>query len=569
MTIRVLIYPRISTTKQTQGESVEDQIKACTQLAKKEGYSTNEIKIYRETGSGRNEHRPVFEKMIDYARETSKIERIYIWDIDRLTRAGAGHYLRITKELDKIGVELVDVAGVIQRKRNSLEGTGGAFGKDFEYDWSNASPSEGAEIQKAHEAENEARKILLRTIKPQIGNIQKGYEARGANYGFRNSKIRIEETGKKKTIREIVPTEAQFLREMYELTVRAVDPLKICERLNRKGFKTRERNKWNKEHIRIIGKTGGNKLTPRRMWELIESVSYAGFKCEKWTWGHLVKAQHAHIVPLDLWNKANQQKYKIIKSSTSPSGWQLLNVKKGKKRLYMKENPEYRFKKLIRCSECQKPLKGSASKGKSGKRFPAYHCSRGHKRVSMGGKELESLLKKRLSGMIFAPPFANLLELGIKELWLMQLRTLNQELINSGEQINELREKAKTISNKIDLLSNPDLIKQKELDYEDIVNEIKTLEGERNKKEYTEKDVIKIMKYVRHFVEHLDELVLGADDQALLQGFWELIFEETPTLEAIKSGTLKISPVIQLKETFEKNENALVAPRGIEPLLQE
>ncbi len=127
MTIRALIYPRISTTKQTQGDSVEDQIKACAKLAKQEGYSESEIKVYRETGSGRNEHRPVFEKMINFARETSKIERIYIWDIDRLTRAGAEHYLRIMKELEEIGVELVDVAGVIQRKINGLEGTGGGF----------------------------------------------------------------------------------------------------------------------------------------------------------------------------------------------------------------------------------------------------------------------------------------------------------------------------------------------------------------------------------------------------------------------------------------------------------
>ncbi len=100
-------------------------------------------------------------------------------------------------------------------------------------------------------------------------------------------------------------------------------------------------------------------------------------------------------------------------------------------------------------------------------------------------------------------------------------------------------------------------------------NAIKELERERNKKEYTEKDVIRIVGYVRHFVEHLDELVLETDDQALLQGFWEMIFEEYPTLETLKSGTLKISPIIRLKEELESNKNVLAAPGGIEPPLPE
>lgn len=38
-------------------------------------------------------------------------------------------------------------------------------------------------------------------------------------------------------------------------------------------------------------------------------------------------------------------------------------------------NPEFPYKKFVLCPECRGTLLGSASRGKTGKYYPAYHCS--------------------------------------------------------------------------------------------------------------------------------------------------------------------------------------------------
>lgn len=569
MVKRAFIYPRVSSDKQTHGDSVEEQTKSCIKRALEHGYKNNEIEVYAEKGSGRNEHRPKFEEMLHDARQNKHVEKIYIWDIDRLTRAGVKHYTEVMDELTSMGIDLIDIAGIIQPSKNLLEGSGGIFGEDFKYDWSVCRPSKSAEIQRAQEAENEARKILHRTLSPLIKNTQDGYEARDSIYGFQNVKIFIPETGKRKTTREIFPEEAELVREMYELTARGVAPEIISERLNKKGFKTRTRNQWSKYPKRRIGKIGGEPLTPRRIWTIIEKVAYAGFKQEKWTRHHLIEAKHPPIVPLDLWNEANKNKQQIKKSSLSPTGWKLEDLREGKKRVYIQERPEYRFKKLILCPECGKPMKGSASRGKSGKRFPAYHCDRNHKRVALNAEKLEDLVRDQLKEMQFAPETARLLDLSVSELWKLRVPTLNKDIMNTADEIQELRQKANLISENITYLSVPALIKQKEQEYLQIQQEIEDLENNRNQKEYKEKDVLAILKNARHFVEHLDEFILDTDDSALLGEMWKLLFTQTPTLEEIKSGTPQISPVVELKEMLNSSENSVAAPRGIEPRLQE
>lgn len=42
-------------------------------------------------------------------------------------------------------------------------------------------------------------------------------------------------------------------------------------------------------------------------------------------------------------------------------------------------NAEFAYRKIVMCTQCEKPLFGSASRGRMGKLYPAYHCNkRGH-----------------------------------------------------------------------------------------------------------------------------------------------------------------------------------------------
>ena len=66
-----------------------------------------------------------------------------------------------------------------------------------------------------------------------------------------------------------------------------------------------------------------------------------------------------------------------------------------------------------------------------------------------------------------------------------------------------------------------------------------------------------------------DEFLFETQDQAVLASLWDTVFTERPTLEDLKNGTPKTSPVIGIKMEFERAKGNMAARRGIEPLLPE
>lgn len=557
--IKCLVLGRISDNKQAMGRSLDKQIESVIALAKRDfGYTEEEIKVIREIYSGKLESmRPDFEEMLVFAeKHKDSVERVFFLDIDRFTRAGGVEYGLLKRKLKSWGIELVDVSGVIQKEKNMLKGIGKGFGEDLSYSWSQYSPSESAEIAKAQQAKEEWHRIMLRTMPRLIENIQQGYEAREADYGFRNVKFVDPETGKKRAMKEIFPDEAQFVRKMFEMVVAGYDSRSVCDEINKMGFRTRVRKKWSPDR-KIIGQRGGRKLCPKQLRRFIEKVSYAGFKCEAWTWHKLVKAQHSNLVPIELWNKANEGKFKIVQNEnreeTDPLfSHDLIDFQKDRaKRAYVKQRVEFPFKGLIKCHECGKPLKASASTGKSGQRFPLYFCNRGHKQVSINPTDLTVLLKKRLGEMQFAEPMAKIVEAGLREMWMTEVDALNNDIMHTSDKIVKLREESKGLIQKIGFLKNPELIRITEQEYEQVEKEILMLQAERNEEEVSEEHINRIVRYGRKFVEHPVKWILEAHDSATLEGFWSLIFTTLPTLQDLERRTPQISPILQLKREVE------------------
>ncbi len=568
--IKCVVLGRISDKKQAMGRSLDKQIESIIEIAKRDyGYTDEEIKVFREIYSGKlDSSRPDFEEMLAFCERYKEfIDIVFFLDIDRFTRAGGVEYGLLKRKLKKWGIELVDASGVIQREKNMLKGIGKGFGEDLSYSWSRYSPSESAEIAKAQQAKEEWHRIMLRTMPRLIENIQQGYEAREADFGFRNVKYIDPETGKKRATKEIFPEEAQYIRKMFEMVVAGYDSRTICDEVNKMGFKTRIRKKWSPDR-KIIGERGGHELDTKQLWRFIEKVSYAGFKCEAWTWHKLIKAQHPNIIPIDLWNKANEGKFKIVKNSNHDEkdpifSYDLIDFNKDRvKREYVKQRTEFPYKGLICCHECGKPLKASASTGKSGKRFPLYFCNRKHKQVSVNPTDLKALLKKRLGEMVFKDEIAEIFEEGLREMWLTEIDTVNNDIKHTTDKISKLREKAKELREKIRFLSNPELIKMTDEEYAEVEKEIKILESERAEEVYTEEHIIRIVKYARKFVEHPDKWVLEAHDQATLEGFWSLIFPDFPTLHNLQRRTPDLSPLLKLKPEIEKRQKQCGIARG-------
>lgn len=80
---RGVIYARYSTDMQRE-ESIEGQIKACTELAEKDGVTI--IKIYVDRAmTGKNDNRPQFQQMIKDG-QAGLFDTLYVWKVDRFGR---------------------------------------------------------------------------------------------------------------------------------------------------------------------------------------------------------------------------------------------------------------------------------------------------------------------------------------------------------------------------------------------------------------------------------------------------------------------------------------------------
>ena len=261
-------------------------------------------------------------------------------------------YDKIWSDVKSYGVELRDTTGVIQSARNAFE----EFGFDFEYSWAIARPSEDTERQKVEEAKRERMKILQRLIKPEIQRTREGYQIGGSDYGFENKKVLVQ--NKKKCIQVRYEPEARFIERIYKLRAEGIlSDQEICDDVNALGYKSRIKNKWSKDRTKIIGTSGGNKLTTKQLQDLIKRFTYCGVICEKWTKYEPIKALYEGLVTIDEWNTANRGKVHLqINDDNSIALLKDLNIHSKKRKKY---NPDFPFKGVLLCEMCDKPMKAS------------------------------------------------------------------------------------------------------------------------------------------------------------------------------------------------------------------
>ena len=200
---------RVSTPKQEQyGESLEDQERACRLHAKKLNF--NVIDLFTEHHTATKEGDSFLDEVVKKIKEQPLKNRgsfFIIKSIDRFCRAGTSEYSKLKSDLEELGVNLIDVSGIIQPKINTLEHLGVSF------PWSIVSPSEKNEMMKAHESKEEVSTILSRMIGAEVVLVQNGYKIREANDGFVNQRVYVE--NKKRVIQVADPLRAHYYVRMF------------------------------------------------------------------------------------------------------------------------------------------------------------------------------------------------------------------------------------------------------------------------------------------------------------------------------------------------------------------
>jgi len=459
---------RVSTTKQgTDGDSPEAQREQIERFAQTRGIHIKQYFVFLESAS--KEQQPV-QQAIDYCKDASNgINLFIIKSIDRFTRGGSDVYNPLKQQLETAGVSLVDIYGVISSKKvNTLDHLG------FEYSWSSYSPSKKSEILEAERGKDELRDILSRVIGAEIRYTQLGYWMRKAPYGFTSEKLDTKHG--KRTILQPHPTEAIFVKSMYKL--RAENYLtdhQIVDKLNEQGFRTRKQNRRSKhDKTKIVAQVGGEELTVKTMQKMMLKPINAGINMEKWTDNKPVKSVFDGLVSIALFNKANRGKKiievddqgeYIITKATTPQN--ILN--RGTK------TKEFAYRRFVLCPECERPLLGSATKGRNGKYYPAYHCSNHGHYFRVNRDELEEGVNEFVKQFIVPQERIDDLMTLVRMEYDKRCSSEQTEIESIDEKIAALRTEAEMTVNKLKILTNDTALKYMEEDLDRIEKQITAL----------------------------------------------------------------------------------------------
>lgn len=535
---------RVSTTKQElEGESQDDQEVINQRIAKAKNFRI--VKSFREDYSGRKDYRPVLEEVYDYLKNHPNIKAAFFRDINRLTRGGSEKYSIIKRTITGFGVQIFDTIGIIQPTRNTLDHLG------FTYDWSERSPSQIAEIIRAETANQEVSDILTRTIGAEIQLAQKGYNVRKPIIGFDNVKVE-DDLGKKKVIGVPNKEESKWIKRIYQLKCQAhLSDLEICKEVNKMGFRTRIMKKRDSKTRKVIGIKGGNPLTPKLLDKIVQNPTYCGIRIEKWTHNKPVRLAYPGLVTISEFNKANRGRIKIHESE---EGLFVDYDQNRKKRLLY--NPQYPLRFVVKCPICGNNLTGSASTGKSGKSYPAYHCHAGGHYFRVPLKEFNSQIEAYLSSLKFDKKYYPLFEKAIYKIWESKKGNIEQNIEN---QPTTLKDKQDVLFEK--LLSTQSTVVQKKLEKEiEILEERIVQEKQQHTKRVTltKEKIDSYLQEVKNYVEHPKNLLLNQASPEFIIQVWNLVFEELPTYESIVCGTPQLSPLYSLCDGSNTTEKSMV-----------
>jgi site-specific DNA recombinase len=546
---------RTSTRKQkNEGESLEVQVGICRRIAQDRGWSIREE--WALDFSGRTDVM-VFREQLEFIDANPRLVQNYLFRaIDRFTRGGSLRYEQMREELARRGVQMVDSYGIIQPPTNTLEDLG------FEYDWSLLRPSEITEVVLATTAKQEITTILTRMIGQEIRLTQQGFKVRRATDGFQNKKI---EVGTKKKVIEVPDQErAKYYITMFEDRAAGIlTDKEIVHKVNAMGYRSRIFRRWDKKHENIVGQIGGNLLTVKWFQQIICRPIYCGVKVEKWTKRLPVKAQYPGLVSIDTFNRANRGKV-FIREGADGSLVMLYDYYPERKiERKTRYNPDFLYKNVILCPECNKPFTASWSRSKSGKRVPYYHCERGHRRVGLRRNDLDTSVTKFITSLRFKPEVIR----SMRAVFLDRYRERQSEVIEEASQIGhsvadlEAR-KAQAVRSYIAATS--EFLKSEiEKQVEVLAMEIGNAQTVRNTLEVTERDIERFVRRVERIMEHPCELLLKPENMRQQASQFSLVFETLPTSKEMLSGTPKLSWLFEVSSKSETPEELSVRLRGI------
>ena len=511
---------RVSTVKQgADGDSPEAQKEQIERFAAARGLKIKKFFVFLESAS--KEQQPM-QEAVDYCKDSKNgIDCFIIKSIDRFTRGGSLSYDLLKTQLEAASVKLVDIYGIISSSEvNTLEHLG------VEYKWSVYSPSKKSEILEAERSKDELRDIMTRMIGAEVRYTRLGYWMRMPPYGYMSK--RIDTPNGKRTILAPHPEESKYIVAMFELraTGQYADD-EIIRKINDMGYQGRGRGRLG-DNDRVL-------LTKSHLWRFVRRTIYTGINMEKWTGGRPLRCAFDGLVSVDIFNRANKGRRMIEEKAGKIT---VKDIEEARYKDKTVRSEEFPYKRFVLCPECRKPLLGSVSTGRSGKKYPAYHCSKRGHNFRISKQDLEESVDVFVSKLKLSPKRVDQLFKVVEESWQESQSQHESRLSDLDARILNLQNEITATVQKLKVLNNMTAIKYMEEDMARLEQAIEQLEQQKRAlAEKKPRDMKALCRKVRHMVEHMEQMLSKQMKPTKKAKLFRLLFDKPPTYAELKGGT--------------------------------
>lgn len=228
-------------------------------------------------------------------------------------------------------------------------------------------------------------------------------------------------------------------------------------------------------------------------------------------------------------------------------------------------NPKFPYKKVVGCPDCGKPLSASAARGKMGKYYPAYHCSRGEHYFRVPQTEFDAKIDNFVKSIEVAPEHIETLIGMIEVSWTAHQQQSVQDDQKLIEQRTALEAQIRVTVDRMKVVTSETAIKYME---EDIVNaekQIKVLDNQLANKSEDAVDIELVLQYAKYLLKHLSELLLDLSNPLRKAAFLGVIFTQMPTYADLDFETRQKSPLPVVNGLFRlavANQSTYGGPGG-------
>ena len=501
----VVTYARVSSDEQVEGYSLSAQLRACREWAQRKELKV--LKEFTEEGvSGAKEVRPALAKAIAYCtKHRRNIQYFVVRDMDRFARDVLVHQI-IKAKLKEIGITLYS----LNQPNIADDDPHGNF----------------METMFSAVAQLEREQILQRTMSGTKEAILKhGAWTVPPPYGYVATRTST-------NVSTLTPhsEQSEVVLKAFSLYGEGLQMTEVCDKLNAFGYRTKRGNKFSKQTIS----------------HMLSNVAYIGKIDTKHFPDQLINGAHDGIVPLQLWEQVQNRR-------GSRSG-----VRKNKL------NPEFPLTVTLRCYKCASPMSGSFSTGKSGKRFPYYHCRKsGCRSKNFKRDKIEQGFLKVLQYIEPTEECFKILETEVISAQREEWKRAVSERDRLDRQMSVLQKKRDAIEEKYiaDKIDRETYKRQKSKIEEEIVE----VGQARERNASSEDRVRSLLRFTRDFLNSIsnswDEAL--SERKRLIQ---RLVFPEGIRCESDGTfRTLDLPPLLRILQRYKDKKSDMVGRAGLEP----